>query len=145
MEIKNAAGNIIPATYVSASSCWGCAFAGKTRKGECPSPGVPYTTEPKHWGCRGEAWKIFDGISNSASPSQWWCSDNVFGGAGSNSASIMFTLDAPPAEYSLKRPYVTNDWCPKDWTLQHQQADGTWLVISTVTGKARTLSQDVKI
>jgi hypothetical protein len=142
MEIKNAAGNIIPATYVSSDSCFGPKIPPSTiYRCTCPTAEHAGDTSSQCAG-GGNAQNFFNGVNTDTS-SQWWCSEYTPGAFAG--ASIIFTLEESPAAYSLKRPRAGADSSPKDWTLQHQQADGTWLVISTVTGAAASRSQDVTI
>jgi hypothetical protein len=72
LEIKNAAGNTIPATYVSSDSCYGCTCLTAEHIGEKTSKCSSY----------GNAQNFFDGddaskLWQNIPPSEWWCSAEI--------------------------------------------------------------------
>jgi hypothetical protein len=137
MVIKNAAGNIIPATYVSANSCF------KHDRHPCDACLTAEEVGEKSSKCYayGNAHKFFNGVHDNYHKSETWCTEYTPGGFAG--ASVIFALEDSPAAYTLKTFGGASS--PKDWTLQRQHADGTWLVISTVTGMASSRSLDVTI
>lgn len=122
IEFAQADGTVMDATYLSASSCFGC---------------VSCTGCNANWG---NAPAALDGVSDNDTASQWWCTSNgTFSPSGEE--TIMLQLPERPVSYTMARPRINEDWVATDWVLEEQQHDQSWLTLSIVTGEPKALRQ----
>jgi hypothetical protein len=134
IECYDANSAALTAQYVTATSCYGCS-AG------CDGCASNYGNAPA----------AVDGVSNNNSPTAWWCTlPGTYNPSGSE--SITFTLPQRPTSCAVIRTR-TNDirtgtnggWVWRDWKLEEQQPDSSWLVLSTVIDHASAVNQPFTI
>jgi len=79
-----------------------------------------------------------DGDSTRDTGSDWWCS---VGGSfpSGGGATYEFTVARRPNTYSIRAPR-TGAFTPHTWTLEEQQADGSWFTVDTVAGAPSALN-----
>eukprot|EP00930_Biecheleria_cincta_P001757 TRINITY_DN102860_c0_g1_i1.p1 TRINITY_DN102860_c0_g1~~TRINITY_DN102860_c0_g1_i1.p1 ORF type:complete len:1255 (+),score=157.77 TRINITY_DN102860_c0_g1_i1:61-3825(+) len=115
LQFFDVGGSSIPATYVSANTCSGCGA-------NCGCPDAHY----------GFPASLFDGDVTSTSSLSWWCAvletNNSF-------AEVRFALASVPSFYRLLRT-SSADWVPRDWTVEQELENGTWLLLDSQVDQA---------
>lgn len=127
LVLQNEAGEKLPLTYKSQTSCYGCASCD---------------------GCKhryGDPLKQFDGVEGDDNEDAWTCTAPGSFHNGLGSQSVAFTLPSRPRMLTLARPSMDGDWIAQDWAMEEQQDDGTWWIIVQVTGGAKALKQSVNV
>jgi hypothetical protein len=130
IEFLDQMGRNLPATYLQASSCWGCAVS-------CSDCTVDY----------GNPKVLFDGDATTDNEKAYFCSD--FGGFdmdGSNgNVTINFNLPTRPNKFSLRRPDVEGSAIAKRFTLSELQPSGQWEIVALAAEMKPDLTQTVLV
>lgn len=133
IEFYDVVGKQLNVSYVSSTSCYGCAI-------DCDGCTVPY----------GNPHKQFDKAWQSAGENEWSCSDvGSFGSerdangsrGGSTIVTFNITSSFRPASYKIRRPNLDGNAFAKDWLVQERRIDGAWRNIGRVTDAPKSTEQ----
>lgn len=133
LEFYDINGGILDASFVSMSSCYGCAI-------DCEGCTVPY----------GNAHTLFDRVNDNEGPEGWACSDvgsfrassePKTGGYGSTTVTFKMDGGTRPSSYSVRRANLEGDAITRDWNMVGQEKDGSWRILSSVVDAPRMINQ----